>query len=91
MKYKKGFSLIMVFVIIVVIGIVAYGVYYFINNKSFFLTNTAEASVTVISPKNEEQWMVGTRQIIKWSSANIPEKETIGIQLANPDLNEDGF
>jgi len=57
----------------------------------FVLTDVASASVTVVSPKDGEQWAVGTKQIIKWSSFNIPEKATIGIQLANPDLDEDGF
>lgn len=57
----------------------------------FVLTDVASASVTVVSPNSEEQWAVGTKQIIKWSSSNIPEKAAIGIQLANPDLDEDGF
>lgn len=80
---QKGFAniVLIVLAIVIVLGIAGY----------FVLTNVASASVTVISPKEGGQWAVGTRQIIKWSSSNIPEKASIEIQLANPDLDEDGF
>src|SRR3989344_3888091 len=80
-------------IIAVVAGLIIVGGmgYYVSKNKFFTPTNVTSASVTVVSPKNGEQWVAGTKQIIKWSSSNIPEKAAIGIQLANHNLDEDGF
>lgn len=87
----KGSAGIVISIFIALIFIGGIGYYYVSKNKASTLINVASASVTIISPNNEEQWVVGTKQIIKWSSFNLPEKTGIGIQLANPDLDEDGF
>lgn len=87
MKYGKRLTIAVILVIVFVLGTI--GVYVS-KNKSLSIINTASASVTIVSPVDKEEWKVGTKQTIKWGSLNLPEKASVVIQLANPNLDEDG-
>ena len=102
---QKGFANIILVVVVVVILVGTVGYFAFVKKSEPIVdqptptpvaiqTKTPDAvlsdGVTVISPNGGEQWVVGKDYVIKWSSKNVPEKAAIGIQLANPDLDENG-
>lgn len=85
---QKGSVLLWALIIIVLLG---GGLFLYVNHTKGLSVpttpmNSDQPSITILDPKNNRSWKIGSQQTIKWTTSNIP-LDTAGYIILKNNVN----